>query len=158
EGTARDGKGGAIRIGDGPTLSRVPVGGVAEPFVVGQDIVTERQGAADVQDASAGANGFAAASQTIFNRQAGDGDRNRFLVLADIKDPAGVVAADGQETGTRPFDIQTLANGQFAAGQDNRLAVESGREDDRVAAAGSLDRGPQGAGAAVEVVGHGQGA
>src|SRR5262249_61241647 len=105
-----------------------------------------------------GANGGGTGSLTGFDRQAGDSDGYRFLVLADIKDPVGVVAADGQETGTRPFDIQTLANGQFAAGQDNRLAVEAGGEGDGVAAVGVLDRGPQRASPAVEVVGHGQGA
>jgi hypothetical protein len=37
-----------------------------------------------------------------FDRQAGDGDGDRFLVLADVKDPVGVVAADGQQASLGP--------------------------------------------------------
>src|SRR5262249_32695461 len=67
ESAAPDGEGGAIRIGDGPALRRGPVVGVAAPLVVGKAVVRERQSAADVQDAPAGADGGAAARQTVFN-------------------------------------------------------------------------------------------
>src|SRR5437879_3793449 len=47
---------------------------------------------------------------------------------------------------------------QLVAGEGDGLAVEAGVEDDRVAAAGGLDRIPQGPGPFVEVVRHRKGA
>src|SRR5207302_8193069 len=118
----------------------------------------ERQGTADVQEATAATKGGATGRLAGFNCHAGDGDGDCFLVLADVKYPAGVVAADGQQTGARPLDVQALADGQLAAGQRDRLAVQARCEDDRVAAVGFLDRVPQRPRPLVERVQDGQGA
>src|SRR5262249_18217438 len=127
---------------------------VSEGFIVGEDIVGEGQGAAHVQDAAAAGAG----SQPVFNRQAGNGDGDRLLVLADIKDPAGLVAADGQQAGARSFNIHALAYGQLAAGQRDGLAVQAGSEDDGVAILGLADEVAQRPGTLVQGVGDRQGA
>src|SRR5262249_10004633 len=88
ERAAADAEGGAIPVADGPAQRRV-----ADSFVIGQDVVDEVQGTADVQDASPLAVGRPAG----FDRQAGDGNRERLLVLTDVEDPASMVAADGQQ-------------------------------------------------------------
>src|SRR5262245_2565648 len=70
----------------------------------------------------------------------------------DRKHPAGVIAADGQQTGARSLDVEVLLDGQFTAGQSDRLACEAGRKDDRVVAVRGVDGVSQRAGSAVEVV------
>src|SRR5262249_44002052 len=138
EEAARDGQGPAIQSSDRPACAGVAYG-LTEGFVVGQDIVSERQATVYVQDTSP----LPAGRPTIFDPQAGDRDGDRFLVLTNVKAPAGVVAADGQQAGARALDVQALANRQVAACQGDRLAAQAGGEDDRVPAAGGLDRRPQ---------------
>ena len=138
ESAAADDEGGAVEIGDGPAMDLAPIDRVTDTtsLIVRQDVVDERQGTAVVENASS----FDLGGQTIIDRQPGDGDGNRLLVLADVKDPAVVVAADGQHAGAGPLDVQALADGQLAAGQGDRLAIEAGGEHDRIAIASVLDR------------------
>src|SRR5262245_30983415 len=104
ESTAADDESGAAQIRDCPALDLASVGGVTDPdsLIVRQDVVDERQGTADVEDASP----FGLEGQPIFNGQTSDGDSDGFLVLADIKDSALLVAAYGQQAGARPLDVQ----------------------------------------------------
>src|SRR5262249_48322282 len=62
----------------------------------------------------------------VVDRQAGDEDRPP---AADGKDPAGVVAADGQLGGPRALDVDALADCQRTTGQRDGLAFEAGVED-----------------------------
>src|SRR5262249_20708015 len=114
---AADAEGGAVPVADGPAQGRV-----AGSLIVGQEVVDEVQRRAGVQAASP----LAVGRPAVFDRQSGDGDRDRLLVLTDVKDAAGVVAADGQQAGAGSFNIQALADGQLATGQRDGLAVTAG--------------------------------
>src|SRR5262249_26255571 len=96
EATVADREAGAGPAPDPPASERVSAR-VAERSVVGESVVGQGQRAANVQDASApaAAPGSAAAALglSVFDRHTGNGDGDRLLVLADVKDPAGVVAA-----------------------------------------------------------------
>src|SRR5207245_2932578 len=116
------------------------------------------QRAAGVCDAApadpAAAAGQACDMPAVSDRQPGDGDSEP--LVDNVKDPEGVVAADGQQAGARAFDVQALLDRQFVAGQGNGLAVEAGSEDNRIAALGVLDGIAERARSAVDVVEDGQ--
>src|SRR5205807_10326938 len=113
-------------------------------------VVSQAYHAAGVQNGAATAGApVAPTGSAISDGQAVDRDSEP---LVDVKHPVLVVAADGQEAGARPLDVQALVNRQLVAGQGDGLAVEAGIEPDRVAVLGVADRVPQGAGPAVVVV------
>ena len=83
------------------------------------------------------------------HRHPGDGHGH---AAADVEDPAGVVAADGQSVRARAVDGQVVRDAQLAAGQRDRAVASRGGEVDQVGAGqgvGVEDRLPQRAGAAV---------
>src|SRR5262249_59453139 len=86
EGAVRDGEGGAIRNGDGSSS-----GGVADCFIVGQQVVGNGHRAAGVQAAAAP---VLPPSPAVGDSQAGERDGEPF---GDVEDPVGIVAADGQQ-------------------------------------------------------------
>src|SRR5262249_57816747 len=79
----RDGKGAAVRNGDGPSP-----GEVAEGFVIGQQVVGDGHRAAGVQETAAPA---LPPGPAVGDRQAGDGHGEPF---GDVEDPVLVVATD----------------------------------------------------------------
>src|SRR5262249_14956327 len=106
-------------------------------LVVGQGILIEGQGGTGlVEDAGPAETGDRGAGlvvpgdTAVGDRQAGDAHRG---VVADVEDPAGVVAADGQGVGARPIDHQAVGDGDLAAAQGDG-AVQAGGELDRVGA------------------------
>src|SRR5262249_50526266 len=78
--------------------------------------------------------------------------------LADVEDPAAVIAADGQQARSRSLDVELVIDLQLAAGQRDRLPVEAGVKYDHVAAHGIVDRIPERSRPAVQVVQDRQGA
>ncbi len=62
------------------------------------------------------------------------------VVMATVQ--VGAVAADGQLAGARTLDRQVLGEVQFAAGERDGLSIQTGGEDDSVAAVGGGDFGP----------------
>src|SRR5262249_2953570 len=142
EGTAGDGQLSRTDVGEAaapgaPDLDEHGDAGIADDLIVGQDVVGERQ-VAQIQDRAAvtGEDGRAAIGEAVGHRHPGDGDGQ---AGADVEDPAGVVAADGQLVRARSFDVQVLGDGQFAAGQRDGLALETGGEVDGVATLGGGD-------------------
>ena len=88
------------------------------------------------------------------DHQPGDGHSEPFV---DVEDPVGIVAADGQQAGAWPLDIEAFLDRQLVAGQRDRLAVEAGGKDDRVAALRAGDGIAERARPFVERVQDGQG-
>src|SRR5262249_16803760 len=116
----------------------VAVAADAEGFIVRQDVVGNGQVGAGVEDGAT--PGRRTDHPAVGDRQAGDGGRPPG---ADVKEPAGVVAAEGQLIGARALDVQVLAERQLAAGQGDGLAAQAGVEDDLVTALGVGDYRPQ---------------
>ncbi len=143
---------GSREVVDRPALDVRARAAQAHDFIVGHDVLGERQRAVPVQDGAAAVVGH---DEAVGDGQAGDGRRH---AAADVEDPAGTAAADGQSAGPGAFDVQVLGDGQLAARQRDGLAVQALGELDRVAAVGRGDRGPEGPGPAVEVVQDRQGA
>ncbi len=109
--------------------------GIAEGLIVVQRTIADAEGsAALVQDAAPHG------SQTVSDGQPGEGHAG---AAAHVKDPAGVVTADGQVLSPQPLDVQALADGQLAARQRDGLIFQAVSEDNRVAAARGGDGGPQ---------------
>src|SRR5262249_3611760 len=115
--------------------------GAADSLVVGQIDIGYRQVVGKVLDAAA------LHSQAIGNFQPSNGHVGP--AASEIKNPAGVIAADGQLVGARAEDAQALVDEQLAARQCDGLAVETGVEDDPVPAVSGGDVGPQRPGAAI---------
>ena len=93
---------------------------------------------------------------------AGDGqvvDAHR-RAAADVEDPAGVVAADGQPAGARAVDPQVVRDAQLPARQGDRAPQPVGEGDDvgTGVGVGGRDRRPQRAEAAVGEVADREGA
>src|SRR6516165_1793461 len=100
EGAVGDGERRTIAIADGPA----PANGADtadEGFVISQHVAGDSQRAPHVQDAAAARFPRPA----TFDRQARDGDGES---LADVEGPELIAAADGQQAGARPFDVQAL--------------------------------------------------
>src|SRR5262249_54071666 len=111
EDAVRDGKGAAVRNGDGPSS-----GEVAEGFIIGQQVVGDGHRAAGVQEAAAPA---IPPGPAVGDRQPGDGHGEPF---GDVEDPVDVLAADGQQVRSGPLDVQALVDRQLVAGQGDGLA------------------------------------
>ena len=110
----------------------------------------------DATAAQAGLAGSAAAGHAaVGDGQAAHADG---CPAADVEDPAGVVATDGQLVGAQAFDVQTLGDGQLAAGQRDGLTGEAGIEGNGIAALGGGDGVAQRSRAAVGVTHDRQGA
>ena len=146
EGGVADAEGSRV---EDAAAERVDVGAharKADDHVVGHDGVGEGQGAG-VQDA-------APPQEAV---PVGDGqivDAHR-RAAADVKDPAGVAAADGQPAGTRAVDPQVVRDAQLTARQGDRAPQPVGEGDDvgTGVGVGGRDRRPQRVEAAVgEVV------
>src|SRR5690348_5342380 len=109
-------------------------------LVGGEDVVGEVNGAAAVEQAAAASPALAvvlevARTAPVGDGQAGDRDGEP---LADVERPEPVAAADSQQAGPRTLDVQVLTDRQLAASQRNGLAIETGGEDDGVAAFGGF--------------------
>src|SRR5438552_1517157 len=127
--------------------------GADDYFVVGQDVVGEAQDTAVVHDAATAKT----RNQAVADGQAGDGHGRS---AADVKDAAGVVAADGQLFGAGTIDGQVVRDVQLTAGEGDG-ALHFGGEVDRIRAGVGIsiqDRLPQRAGAAVGEVQDREGA
>src|SRR5262245_19072508 len=135
--------------GEGPRVEDAAAEGVhdgaeacaweADDQVVRQDDVGDGEGAG-VQDTAAAPNG-----PPMGDGQAVDAHRR---AAADLEDPAGVVAADGQPVGARALDAQVVCDVQFSARQDDSAVAGRWREADQVGAGvgvGVEGRLPQGA-------------
>src|SRR5262249_49561545 len=99
-------------VGDRERAAAVVTDGSAAQvsLVVGQDVVGKAQGAAGVQN-TATTNGIAdrlRLAQRVGQGQAVDADGEPFV---DVEDAVLIVAADGQQAGARPFDVQALVDG-----------------------------------------------
>src|SRR5205807_1585528 len=117
-------------------------------------VVSQAYHAAGVQNGAATASALVAPTgSAIGDGQPVDHDSEP---LVDVKHPVLVVAADGQEAGARPLDVQALINRQLVAGQGDCLAVKTGGEDERVSILGFGDRVPQRPRPLVKVVQDGQ--
>src|SRR5262249_29644701 len=145
------GKGAAIAVKYGPAPG-ADVVGRPEGLVVGQDVVREDHGAAEVLHGTPALHLIGVPAlhlgQAVGDGQVVDGDVG--AAAADVKGARGVVAADGQPVGPRPVDGQVVADLQLARQRDG--AVQPGGEVDRVGAGvgvGGGDRRRQRAGAAV---------
>src|SRR5262249_37521265 len=112
EETVGDNESGPLAIGDATATTPAGRRADADGLVVGQDHAVEGQGAAGIQDAAPIAD-----RPTVRDRQVVDGDR---LTRNDVKHPALVVAADGQQVGPRAIDRQVVGDTQLAAGQADR--------------------------------------
>src|SRR5262249_1715885 len=123
------------------------------------DVVVEVDGGADlVQDAAAALPGRVrrACRGAVRDGQTGDGHGR---VVADVKDAAGVVAADGQLVGARPVDGHAAGEIRLGAGEGGGAGQAGGAADGGAGGGiGGGPRSPQRAGAAVVEVGHGEGA
>src|SRR5260370_34423185 len=102
--TVADDEGGAHLIKAATALA---VARNVDGLVVGQDRVDDSQ-AAGIVDAGP------LSGPAVSDRQAGD--RHRRPAPADVKDPAGVVAADGQLVRAWAVDVQALVDQQLPAG------------------------------------------
>src|SRR5262249_39166512 len=88
--------------------------------VTGQDDVGEGQAAAVVQDASAHVGKSVSDCQIVDDHP---------IAAADLEDPAAVVAAYGQEIGTRAMDSYAVGDVQLAAGQGDGAKQAGGEAD-----------------------------
>src|SRR5262249_61301348 len=129
----RVGREARVVAGEGPRVEDAAAEGVhggaeareADHHVVRHDSIGEGQGAS-VPDAAAPQKGV----------PAGDGqavDTHRHAAV-DLKDPAGVVAADGQPAGARPVDGQIVCDAQLTAGQGDGAVTSRSGEADQVGA------------------------
>src|SRR6516162_4851480 len=112
------------------------------------DMREGQAGAGFVQDRAA-VVGQAVAERYASQRQAD--------AAADVEAPAAGTAANGQVVRAETFDVQVLGDGQLAARERDRLAIEAGIKDDAITTAGGGDLRPQRSWPAVVIVQHGQG-
>ena len=102
-----------------------PPSRIAEGLVVGQRAIADAEGSAALEQDAAPRG-----RQAVGDGQPGDGHAG---AAADVKDPAGVVAADGQLVRPGPLMVTLSLDRQFAARQRDG-AVQPGRERDGIVA------------------------
>jgi hypothetical protein len=122
----------------------------ADRLVLAERIAGQRERPPLVHDA-ASILGIAAADGQARDR---DGRRGR----ADVEDPVFPARVHVDQPGARSLDGHVLVDRQLAAGQADRLAVQSGGERDRVAGLGLGNDGAERPRSAVGGTRHGQGA
>jgi hypothetical protein len=122
---------GSVVDGEGPRVEDAAAQGVhvggrareADDLVVGYDGTGERQGAG-VQDAAAPQKGVPAGQGQVVDAHLRAG--------ADLEDPAGVVAADGQAVSAGAVDAQVVCDQQLPARQGDGAITGRRGEADRV--------------------------
>src|SRR5262249_16120873 len=101
-----------------------------------------------------GGDGGVGGDVAVAEGQAGDAHGRG--AAAEVEDARGVVAADAEDVGAGPGDVQVLVEGDLPGGEGDG-AGQAGGEVDRAAGGGVGDLLAQGAGAGVVEGGHGGG-